>query len=72
MNDNSTTRQQRRASERQARKRSGKGPDRADLIRLFAALVETDETLSGVTLITHDGGAEYLDADLVRRGGGRA
>jgi hypothetical protein len=72
MDNHSTTRQQRRAAERQARKQPSKGADRADLIPLFAAMAEATDTLSGVTIIMPGGKPEYLDAGLFRRGGTRA
>jgi hypothetical protein len=38
-------------------------------LRTVAVLVEQDPTVSGFTIITPDGTVEYLDADMLRRGG---
>jgi hypothetical protein len=67
-------RQQRRAakfSRRQASDRETVGPldRRAELLRLVAALVDADRSVSGVTLITPDGDVTHLDAKAMRRGG---
>lgn len=45
--------------------------DRADLLRLVAALVDADGSVSGITLISPDGELSYVDAEMLRRGGGR-
>jgi hypothetical protein len=46
--------------------------DRAELLRLVAGLVKADGSVSGITIITPDGELSYVDADMLRRGGGRA
>jgi hypothetical protein len=43
--------------------------NRADLLRIVAAMVEADETVSGATIITADGEVSYVDATMLRRGG---
>jgi hypothetical protein len=72
MNNNSTTRQQRRAVERQARRRPIEAIDREELIRHAAVLTGADGSISGFTIIMPDGRTEYLDARILRRAGGRA
>ena len=46
--------------------------DRAELLRLMAGLVKADGSVSGITIITPDGELPYVDADMLRRSGGRA
>jgi hypothetical protein len=38
-------------------------------LRTVAALVEQDPSVSGFTIISPNGSIEYLDADMLRRGG---
>jgi hypothetical protein len=59
-------------SERRARERAERDRNRCTrrlAMTTFAALVESDETVSGMTLISPDGRAEYVDAGALRRGG---
>ncbi len=66
-------RQQRRAAERKQRRTADDdlivAPDREDLLRIVAGLVEADDTVSGVTIITADGKIVYVDAGKMRSGG---
>jgi hypothetical protein len=57
----------RRAQERLERDRDRRL--RGLALRTIAALADSDETISGFTLITPNGALEYLDADMLRRGG---
>jgi hypothetical protein len=70
--DHFASRQRRRAAERATRKRPGQRLDRAELIRMLAELIDNDSSISGITLIEPTGDIDYIDADLLRRGGGRA
>jgi hypothetical protein len=45
------------------------GRDHATLVRIAAALVEADATVSGVTIVTPEGNINHIDADTLRRGG---
>jgi hypothetical protein len=69
-------RQQRRRAAASARRDEGGDRsgvrDRATLLRFIAELAEGDSTLSGVTIVMPDGRVDYVDAALLRRGGGRA
>jgi hypothetical protein len=68
-------RQQRRRAASARRHEDGdqsKVADRATLLKFIARLAEGDSTLSGVTVVMPDGEVSYVDADLLRRGGGRA
>jgi hypothetical protein len=71
MDNTKTTRQQRRAAERLARKQPAGGcTDRAELLRIAAALVETDNGISGITIIApRSGCVDFVDGGLLRRGG---
>jgi hypothetical protein len=43
--------------------------DQLTRMRLAAALIEADGSVSGLTLVTPDGEVTYLDAEVLRRGG---
>jgi hypothetical protein len=60
-------------TENRKRRRAAKAKlRRAKLIGLAAELVEGDKTVSGITIIPPGGRVDFLDADLLRGGGGRA
>jgi hypothetical protein len=60
-------RAERRSQERLERDRNRRIRHRA--LALIADMAERDETISGVTAISPSGALEYIDADLLRRGG---
>jgi hypothetical protein len=67
-------RQQRRAARVSRRRDTSDGDlivalDSEDLLRIVAGLVETDDTVSGATIITADGKISYVDAGQMRSGG---
>jgi hypothetical protein len=43
--------------------------DRGALLRIVAAMVEVDDTVSGATIITPDGRTTYVSAAMLRQGG---
>jgi hypothetical protein len=55
-----------------ARRQRRLPPTRATIIRLIVEASESDPTATGFTLFSPDGTVEYFDANLLRRGGGRA
>jgi hypothetical protein len=74
MKDAHMNRAQRRTARSGQRRRANDGDlivafDWADLLRIVAAMVEADETVSGATVITADGEVSHVDAALLRRGG---
>lgn len=59
-------------AERRMRERAERDHERRIrrmVIQTFAALAETDETISGATLMSPSGTVEYIDGGLLRRGG---
>jgi hypothetical protein len=63
-------RHERRKAEAKARrdKFARTSADRAEMIRLFAEMVERDPTISGATVLLPDGTREYFSADLLWQG----
>jgi hypothetical protein len=61
------TRAERRARERAERDRNRR--IRRLALTTFAAIAESDPTISGMALISPNGSVEYVGADLMRRGG---
>lgn len=57
----------RRAQERDKRDRARR--IRTLALRTAAALADQDPTIAGFSIITPNGAVEYLDAELLRRGG---
>jgi hypothetical protein len=66
--DHFTSRQQRRAA---TRKLAIEALDREELIRRAAVLTDAYGSISSITLIMPSGRIEYIDAAMLRRGGGR-
>jgi hypothetical protein len=62
-------RHQRRADTKRNCQLATKPLDRAKPLRIAAALIEADNSVSGITLFTPDGEASYVDAGTIRRGG---
>jgi hypothetical protein len=54
---------------RQANPDNSAVPDRAGLLRIVAAALEADDTMSGVTLIEPNGTITHIDAATLRQGG---
>ena len=67
MTDRTKSRAERRAHERPERDRNRR--IRRLALTTFAALAETDPTISGTTLFLPDGSVQYIDAGPFRRGG---
>jgi hypothetical protein len=43
--------------------------DRVEALRIAAAMIDRDRSVSGATLIEPDGTMTYVDAAMLRRGG---
>jgi phage-related protein len=66
-------RHRRRAEKSQRRREAADdlviAPNRSMLLGVVAALAETHDSLSGITVIMPNGQIDYIDAAMLRRGG---
>jgi hypothetical protein len=62
-------RHQRRQAAAKKRRPTANPMSREEALRFVTALAETDETVSGATLILPGGEVTYVDGEMLRRGG---